>query len=57
MEQETPETMLARAVSILRRFDAVMSGPPAQDSAASMLAILAETRDLLRDIDRVPRSE
>jgi hypothetical protein len=52
MEQAGPETELDRAVSILRRFDAVMSGPPAQDSAATMLAVLSDTRALLHEIDR-----
>lgn len=52
MEQDAMEATFDRAVSILRRLDAVMSAPPATDSAATMLAILSDTRALLLDVDR-----
>lgn len=57
MEQQDTDSnaaTLERAVAILRRFEAVMSAPPARDSAGTMLQVLAEARALLGELDGSP---
>lgn len=53
-DKATQESMLERAVAILRRFEEVMSAPPARDSAGNMLKILDDARALLGEIDGSP---